>query len=147
MEDRLGSVDVTRLVDVAREDCVALLKSAQVGRVVYTDGALPVCTPVTYTMYGRAIVFRTTTSARITRAVQDSVVAFEVDDFDVDRRTGWSVLATGTATAVHDSSTLLRLEQTGLASWAGSDRTEWIRIVPTLLSGRRLVDRAEPSAA
>jgi hypothetical protein len=38
-------------------------------------------------------------------------VAFEVDRFDEDGQSGWSVLVTGTATRVTDVSTLVRLEQ------------------------------------
>ncbi len=129
----------SRLAELPRQECLALLAAAQVGRVVYTDGALPMCTPVNYVVYRNAIIFRTSPGARILSAVEDTVVAFEVDDFDVVKRTGWSVLATGTATAVRDVSTLLRLERTGLVAWAGGERSCWVRIVPTLLTGRRVL--------
>ena len=67
------------------------------------------------------------------------VVAFQADDIDQTRRAGWSVLVTGLASAVRDVSTLVRLEQLGLASWAGNDRSHWVRISLTEVTGRRRV--------
>jgi nitroimidazol reductase NimA-like FMN-containing flavoprotein (pyridoxamine 5'-phosphate oxidase superfamily) len=133
------------LVALDRQECLRLLGGATVGRVVHTDRALPACTPVNFRLVGEAVVFRTAASSRLAAATTDAVVAFEVDDIDPARGTGWSVLVTGVATAVRDVSTLVRLDQLGLVAWAGDDRQHWVRIAVADVSGRRV--EAAPGAS
>ena len=135
-----------RLHDLPRDECLRLIATVPIGRVVYTDRALPVCTPVNFRVHRTAIVFRTAPASRLAAAVDGAVVAFEVDRFDSDGRAGWSVLVTGTATHVEDVGTLLRLEQLGVAPAAGDDRSRWIRIMPAEVAGRRVVARADEAA-
>ncbi len=40
-------------------ECMCLLAGESIGRVVYTDGALPTAFPVNYRLLNRSIVFRT----------------------------------------------------------------------------------------
>lgn len=130
---------MTSLVTLDRQECLRLLALATVGRVVHTDRALPACTPVNFRLVGEAVVFRTAASSRLAAATADAVVAFEADDIDPARGSGWSVLVTGVATAVRDVSTLVRLDQLGLVAWAGGDREHWVRIAVADVSGRRVV--------
>jgi nitroimidazol reductase NimA-like FMN-containing flavoprotein (pyridoxamine 5'-phosphate oxidase superfamily) len=130
----------TWLQTLTREECLTLLGHMSFGRVVYTEGALPSCTPVNYALDGAAIAFRTAPGSRLARATADAVVAFEVDDVHPTTRSGWSVLVTGVSQAVREPSAILRLEQLGLAPWIGADdRSHWVRITPTIVSGRRLL--------
>lgn len=134
-----GCMD-TRLQTLTREECLSLLSHTRYGRVVYTEAALPSCTPVNYVLDGAAIVFRTVPGSRLARATADAVVAFEVDEVNPTTGSGWSVLVTGVSQAVRDDSALLRLEQLGLAPWIGAEgRGHWVRITPTIVSGRRLL--------
>ncbi len=53
---------------LGRAECVALLRSAPVGRVVYTDQALPAIQPVTFVLDGdEAVVVRTAPARSSTR--------------------------------------------------------------------------------
>lgn len=133
-------MDERRLVELDREQCLQLLASAKVGRVVHTSRALPACTLVNYRLTGHAIVFRTAVGSALAAATADCVVAFEVDHVDEDAGIGWSVVVTGVASAVRDVSTLARLDQLGLASWAGSDRSHWVHITIAEVKGRRVVE-------
>lgn len=128
-----------RLVPLDRQECLRLLAGAKVGRVVHTDRALPACTPVNFRLVGDAVVFRTAAGSRLAAATSNAVVAFEADEIDADTETGWSVLVTGVATAVRDVSALVRLDQLGLAPWAGDDRRHWVRISLAEVTGRRIV--------
>ena len=65
---------------LAREQCVELLDTASIGRVVFTDGGLPVVLPVTFVLDGDAVVFRTRAGSRLAGITSGSVLAFEVDD-------------------------------------------------------------------
>lgn len=125
-------------VPLDRDECEHLLAAGSVGRVAYTDAALPQIIPVNYAMDGRSIVFRTTATGRLAACCRDAVVAFEVDGFDGDARTGWSVLVVGDAMAVTDESEIVRARQLPFAPWAAGQRDHYIRITPGIVSGRRV---------
>lgn len=129
---------VNLLAELTRTECMALLRTVPIGRAVYTDGALPVCSPVAFHVDGSSIVFRTREGSRIAISVRDSVIAFEADDYDAASNGGWSVLVTGTATEVRDAGSIARLEETAATPWV-VERSCWIRIVPTLVRGNRLM--------
>jgi len=122
--------------DTARE----LLRMGEVGRVGITIGALPAIFPVNYRVIGGAIVFRTSPGSKMSAAAAGAVVAFEVDDYQVSDRRGWSVLAVGPAEVVHDLGVTGQVVDAGLEPWAGGDhRTTIVRITPTFISGRRII--------
>jgi hypothetical protein len=75
---------------------------------------------------------------KLNAALAASAVSFEVDEIDVAARTGWSVLAVGTAERT-DGSQRPRVEALGLYPWAAGDRHQLVRIRPAFLSGRRIL--------
>ncbi len=128
--------------DEARE----LLSIGEVGRVGVTIGAMPAIFPVNYRVIDGAIVFRTSPGSKLSAAAAGAVVAFEVDDYQLVDRSGWSVLAVGSAEVVHDPTLVSRALAAGLEPLAGAaHRTTIVRIEPTFISGRRIVH--EPSTA
>ena len=127
------------LEDLTRAQCLRLLSQAAVGRVVYTDGALPAVTPVVYALDGSAIVFRAGTDTRLAAGTDGAVVAFEADSIDPQSQTGWSVVVVGVARPVSDDATLARVAQLPLVSWGRGDRHRVVRIVASGLRGRRLL--------
>jgi nitroimidazol reductase NimA-like FMN-containing flavoprotein (pyridoxamine 5'-phosphate oxidase superfamily) len=125
-------------VPLDRDECDRLLKQMSVGRVAYTDAALPQIIPVNYAMDGKSIVFRTTARGRLAACCRDAIVAFEVDETDREARTGWSVLVVGDATAITDESEILRARQLPFAPWVDGQRDHYIRITPGIVTGRSL---------
>jgi nitroimidazol reductase NimA-like FMN-containing flavoprotein (pyridoxamine 5'-phosphate oxidase superfamily) len=124
---------------LSTEECVRLLSKAPVGRIVYTDRALPAVQPVTFVVDGWSIVIRTAPRSRLAVAVTRAVVAFEVDEFtDAPDRTGWSVVAVGRAEEVppEDFPAVQRL---GLRPWVAGARDHYLRVAIEIISGRRLV--------
>lgn len=119
-------------------ECLRLLGTHAVGRVVYSVQAMPAVTPVNYAVDGHGIIFRTAAGSRLANATRNAVVAFEVDDIDEGRRTGWSVVVTGVATTIDEVSDLLRAEELGLTAWAPGDRRTFVRITPSFITGRIL---------
>lgn len=126
--DRLGVLDLAK--------CYRLLASETVGRVVYTDGALPAVAPVNYALDGECVVFRTAPTSRLALGAVDQVVAFEVDSLDAEVRTGWSVVVTGVARALTEPSEIARAGALGLAPWAGGQRELYVAITPGVVTGR-----------
>jgi Pyridoxamine 5'-phosphate oxidase len=75
--------------------CLRLLASVPIGRVgFYADGEM-VLLPVNHAMDGQDVVFRTASGSKLTAAQEQELVAFEADDYDLQTRSGWSILVTG----------------------------------------------------
>ncbi len=133
-----SSDDAGGLTELSRAECARLLVEQEVGRVVFTDRALPAVVPVNYVMDGQAVVFRTRADSRLARLLPGTVVAFEVDDLDRAARVGSSVVVTGIAERVLEPGALARLDALHLAPWAGDTRPVFLRIPPGLVTGRRI---------
>jgi hypothetical protein len=118
--------------------CIALLGSGVVGRVGVTIAGLPIITPVNYRLIEGSLVFRTGTGSKLRAASEGAVVAFEVDDFDVETQTGWSVLAIGRGEAMTNAAEIAGLNGNAPSPWAGGLRDHYVRLVPELLTGRRI---------
>lgn len=126
------------LRELPRDECMALLREKSLGRVAYTDHALPAITPINYVLDGDTVVFRTATGTRLADGTRDAVVAFEVDETDEVTHEGWSVVVVGVASQITRASDSLRALELSLAPWAGGDRNHFVRITPSFVSGRRI---------
>jgi nitroimidazol reductase NimA-like FMN-containing flavoprotein (pyridoxamine 5'-phosphate oxidase superfamily) len=126
--------------ELGREECLRLLATAPVGRVVHTRSALPAVLPVNFSLDDDgAVVLRTSAGSELARAVDGAVVAFEADEVDPVAHSGWSVVVTGRATVVADPAEHDRLTRDGPLSWAPSRQELFVRIEPELVTGRELV--------
>lgn len=131
--------DSSGLEILDREECQALLATAQLGRIVFTHAALPAVQPVNFTMAGEDVIIRTSAESRLAAAVRNAVVAFEIDDFDAELRTGWSVVIVGHARRVSNAHELSVLRDLPLHRWTPDHRDDFIRIAPEIVSGRRIL--------
>jgi hypothetical protein len=68
----------------------------------------------------------------------DAVVAFEADDIDPVRRSGWTVTVVGAARMIRDASERDRLARRPLEPWVAGERNAFILIEVGLVSGRRI---------
>ncbi|MET9315812.1 pyridoxamine 5'-phosphate oxidase family protein [Kribbella sp. NPDC003505] len=133
-------VDEARhLVEVDRQEAVALLASVRVGRVVFTRNALPAIRPVNHAVIDGRIVMRTRLSACVSSAAGE-VVAYEADDLDTIRRLGWSVVVTGTARTIDDPDRIARYTPL-VQPWADLPLDVLIGIDLQLVTGYRFVTR------
>ena len=114
-------VKTMELQVIPRDEALRLVASVPVGRVVFTLRALPAVLPVNFVLDGDAIVFRTAPGSKLTAAVRNAVVAFQVDQIDPQTQTGWSVLVTGRAGEIHDPAEIARL-RARLKPWAPGER-------------------------
>ena len=130
--------DGSALQCLSRDECLTLLASVPVGRIIYTRRALPAVELVNFTLDHGDIVIRTDRSGKLAAATRGAVVAFEADQLDPASQSGWSVTAVGPSSEVTDPGELARLRTIGLRSWAAGERDHFIRISPVMLNGRRL---------
>ena len=123
---------------IGRAECLRLLTVAEVGRVIYTENALPAAHPVTYTLAGEEVFFRTGSRTKAAAASKGAVFAFQVDDIDFDDQSGWSVLGVGQAYEVTDSDRLAALDRHVPRPWLPDHDEYTIGIVLSRLNGRRV---------
>jgi nitroimidazol reductase NimA-like FMN-containing flavoprotein (pyridoxamine 5'-phosphate oxidase superfamily) len=146
--DRIGLPPIThprQALELTDAECWPLLESVSVGRVVFTQRAMPAIRPVNHIIDGRTIVIKTHLGAAITARASDgrhepqgSVVCYEADELDPVRRTGWSVIVTGLARLVTDPADAARYAAAP-EPWIAGDRNQVVTIEPQFISGIRLV--------
>ena len=124
--------------ELTRAECFELLAVEQLGRVAVTDDRGPVVFPVNFVLDRHTVVFRTGPGTKLHAASQGRRVCFEADGTDAATRTGWSVLVRGEITEVTDPAELARLRELPLRVWAPGGRDHYVRILPAVLTGRRI---------
>ena len=120
-----------------RQQCEALLRTQQIGRVGVCTGRAGVF-PVLYALLDGDVVFRTAPGEKLIEAALQREVVFEIDSYDVPARTGWSVNVLGIAEEIEHGPELTRAEALALDPWAGEVRDRYVRIRAVEISGRRI---------
>lgn len=129
-----------RVIEVLSEqECRDLLAVHHFGRIGVVSGGAPMILPVNYVFQEGRIAIRTDRGTKLSAAAL-AQVAFEIDAADDDARTGWSVLVRGTGYDVTDSvdEVSSHLRDSAVDTWAPGDRTNWVRVEPTSITGRRI---------
>lgn len=128
------------LAELDRHECLELLGQGTIGRVVVTIGAeaWPVIRPVNYIFdtVSQSIMFRSAAGTKLYALLHSMRACFEVDDVDLERRAGWSVIVEGVTEPVTDVMELRRLERLALQTWVTDPDSRWIRIRARAVSGR-----------
>lgn len=125
---------------LTREECLALLASAEIGRIAVSARALPLILPVRFAMDGDRIVTATHDGSTLEAATRDTVVAFEADGTADDDHVEWSVHVNGIASHVTDPSTHDRLAALSLPSWPAEQPTKFVAISTEQVVGRSGAD-------
>jgi len=134
-----------RWQELSKSECFQLLARERLGRVAVVDDRGPVVFPVNFVLDRHMVVFRTDEGTKLDTACRGSRVAFEVDGTDAVDRTGWSVVVRGEAVEVTDRSELARLRKLPPDPWAPGAKTHYVRILPAVLTGRRISAPGGPS--
>ena len=127
-----------------RRRCLDLLETVRVGRLVFTEDALPAVHPVNFRLWREDVVIRIAGGAKLAAATENLVVAFQADELDPDLRTGWTVTVVGHAQPITDISELVELGGTFLQPWVEGRRDHFVRIRTEKMTGRRFLERGVP---
>ena len=119
-------------------ECRELLGATPLGRVVFTDRALPAIQPVNFALCHGDVVIRTSAGSKLAAATRNAVVAFEVDEFDSAICDGWSVVIIGHARVISEEKELACLRRLPLRGCPSDEHDYYIAITPELISGRRV---------
>jgi nitroimidazol reductase NimA-like FMN-containing flavoprotein (pyridoxamine 5'-phosphate oxidase superfamily) len=104
---------------------------------VLVDSA-PEIYPVNFVVEDRSIVFRTDPGSKLRGLERSPSVSFEIDEFDTDDCTGWSVLVKGVAAKITEGAQVRRAQALELQPWPIGRKAHWIRIAPAEVTGRRI---------
>jgi uncharacterized protein len=119
-------------------DMFRLLATVPVGRIGFMADDEVAVLPVMFLVDGQDVVFRTYPGSKLSNIDLGHYVCFEVDSYDADAKTGWSVVARGLVEKESEAS-CARLDTPDMDSWGGSAETRlWMRIRPASITGRRI---------
>lgn len=136
--------DAAGLEVLSREEAMVLLSSVPIGRIVFTDRALPAILPVNFVVDDSTIIFRTGAGSKLSAATREAIVAFEADSFHEATETGWSVTVVGPAHRVEDPDEIERLKRLPLRPWVPVAPEHYVRIDIAHVTGRRIPSSDAP---
>lgn len=117
--------------------CRRLLCRSPMGRVGFTDRALPRILPAYCTLHGDEVVLARRHGATL-EIRQGAIVAFEVDTYDPITHEGWCVSLVGTSRVVTDKDEVAELDALDFAPWTSQEGSAYIGISMSLVHGRAL---------
>ena len=124
-------------------ECMELLASVGLGRLVYDSRYGPIALPVVYTIDGGSIVLTTwdpviDEDLRTGIARAEYRVAVEADQSDPETREGWFVLARGAAHHLDTEAERASIIDAGLEPYVEDIPRHYIRVTPTGIWGNRI---------
>jgi transcriptional regulator with XRE-family HTH domain len=122
-------------------ECRWLIAAGGIGRIAFSTATGPVVLPVNFAVVAGTIVIRTAEGTAV-EGHADEQVAFEVDHIDEALSQGWSVLVRGKAHLVaHPAELQIVRRDAAIWPWPGGDRDVYVRIIPDIITGRRIESR------
>ena len=134
----MTTIDQDGALEVLDEaECRRLLTTAAIGRLGFTDGALPVVLPVPFAMHDDRVLIPAEVGNRLVRAMRGAVVALLVDSYRLDLAVGWGVTVVGPSRVIGEALEVAVLDRLRLfAEPAGPGRC-YIEVRPGLVRGWR----------
>ncbi|MCW2580442.1 MAG: pyridoxamine 5-phosphate oxidase-related FMN-binding protein [Blastococcus sp.] len=119
-------------------ECRRLLAGADVGRIAFTEAALPAIQAASFVVRGEDVFIPTGPSSTLAVGSRGAVLAFEVDDYDVVERTGWNVTVVGPSRLVSGPDQVRELDELGVRPWSPSATHCYIALRMTVVRGQRI---------
>jgi nitroimidazol reductase NimA-like FMN-containing flavoprotein (pyridoxamine 5'-phosphate oxidase superfamily) len=132
-------------------ECLRLISPGGIGRIAFTGRFGPTVLPVNYQLHQGTIVFRTVEDSPTDEDLRTGIanaeykVAFEIDDFSLAAREGWSVLIQGALHHVESEAEQASVRESGVEPWAGGSRELYLRVIPSRVTGRRITRKPAAS--
>jgi nitroimidazol reductase NimA-like FMN-containing flavoprotein (pyridoxamine 5'-phosphate oxidase superfamily) len=138
-----------RIEELDEAECLRLISPGGIGRIAFTGRFGPTVLPVNYELHEGTIVFRTRQDSPTDEDLRTGIanaeykVAFEIDELSPSTREGWSVLVQGPAHHVDSEAERAAVLAAGVEPWAGGARELFLRITPSRITGRRIVQQRQ----
>lgn len=136
-EQAFSATDHTGLRVMGIDECLERIASVPVGRLAFhLDGEIAVL-PVVQVLDGVDVCFRTAGDSKIQAAIDHARVTYEVDAFDAETRSGWSIVVNGNAVIADEEDTRALTDGSG-RPWVPDEGLVWIRVRTQSVTGREL---------
>ncbi len=131
------------------EECWQLLERTSVGRLAVDVGGQPDIFPINYLVDDGTLVFRSGAGTKLAAAVLMHHIAFEIDGYEPDAHTAWSVIIKGRADLIEKMDDVWQAEDLPLFPWLATPKPNFVRITPQSVTGRRfhVVDEILPDGS
>ncbi|HEV7172371.1 pyridoxamine 5'-phosphate oxidase family protein [Pedococcus sp.] len=129
-----GDTGATR--ELPRDEALALLQEAPVGRLAVFVGGRPDIFPVNHVVDRGSILFRTAHGRKLWGSA-GLPVAFEADGYDVATGEAWSVVVHGQGVVVANPDEVLSALELPILPWQSGEKPRLVRISPEEVTGRR----------
>jgi nitroimidazol reductase NimA-like FMN-containing flavoprotein (pyridoxamine 5'-phosphate oxidase superfamily) len=123
---------------MSKPECEEFLRANDVGRVVYTDRALPAVMPVHYAYVDGRVILRVVPDSRPAEKLPGSVVAFHVDDLSAGGSSCLSILVTGPCHRLKGEEGPRRPDKLAFSPWPYPSAPLVLEIVALLMTGTRI---------
>lgn len=120
-----------------REQSIELMQTASVGRLIFTEQALPAVQLVDFRWWRGDVVIRITDAALLSAVSRNHVVAFEADELGADLDHGWSVTVVGHCRVITEVPDLMALAAMFPRPSTGGRHDYFVRVRAEKVSGRR----------
>jgi uncharacterized protein len=129
---------MTTGVPLGRQECWALLRTVEIGRLCYTENAMPVVRPVPFRVDGTGVIAAVGATATLYEVFRrPSIVAFEAGEWTPGELRGWSVQAVGKAQTL-PRPTVADHIQHELAPWIDGAPAHFVCVELTVLTGQQV---------
>lgn len=136
--EKVVRMDATESVEqLPVSTCWSLLRTTTVGRLALWMEGHPEIFPLNFAVDQGTVVFRTGEGRKALGAASGAPVAFEADGYDLGANRAWSVVVKGRARTITELYDLTNTIDLPLYPWHGGDKSRYIRIVPSAITGRR----------
>ena len=135
--------DERPVLELSAEECWALLRSQEIGRVAYRLVDEVHIVPVNYLVDRGRLLIRSGSGNKLLAAALNSDAALEIDWFD--DQNAWSVVVRGRLQRLTDHERN-ELGYLPLHSWVPTPKAELLVLLPAEVTGRRFLLRRGPDA-
>ncbi|WP_308491664.1 pyridoxamine 5'-phosphate oxidase family protein [Microbacterium terrisoli] len=134
--------EVDAVVTLDEDQCWDQLRTQVVGRLVTRVGERIDIFPVNYVVDERTVLFRTAEGGKLFGLTVNDQVLFEADGHtDAD---AWSVVVRGSAERLDTAAEVERADGLGLRPWIPTMKRNYVRVIPSTLTGRAFGRAPEP---
>ena len=123
--------------ELSREECWRLLEQERIGRLGYRLVDEVHVVPVNYLVRDESLLIATGEGNKLLAAELQTEAALEIDDL-TGAEEAWSVLVRGRLEHV-DEAAAEEMADVAASSWLPTLKYDVIRLVPTAVTGRRLL--------
>lgn len=129
----VGDVETVETLD--ERECWELLELAPIGRIALAAGGEIDIFPINFAVHAGCLWFRTAPGTKLLELTINPSVAVEIDGWDEGE--AYSVVVKGVAERLEHGDDIEEAQRLGLTPWVPTPKNRWVRVRPSLISGRR----------